>query len=156
MIKHFKLFRQKYLRVHHGYTVSGALYWLWLKLRRKDIRIEGGCNCCGRCCRSISLEGSRGWFRSIDEFTVLKEKNPDYYRFVQTGRDEAGYLLFSCSWLGTDNRCQNYQERMSLCDRFPEKSLFFCGGQLPEGCGYRLTEIVSFHHCLRREMKKHL
>jgi len=154
MIKGFNRLRLKFRQIFTRYTVAGGCYWLWLKLRKKDIRIEGRCNCCGRCCRSISLEGPNGWLRDKDEFTELRKNNPDYRRFVLIGQDDEGFLLFSCSWISQDNLCRNYRKRLPMCDRFPERSLFFCGGRLPDGCGFEVREVVPFSSHLRREMKK--
>lgn len=41
-----------------------------------------------------------------------------------------------------------------MCRNFPEKSLLFSGGSLPEGCGYNYTTVKPFGKVLAEQLKK--
>ncbi len=69
---------------------------------------------------------------------------PEYERFVVSGKDSQGFLQFSCTWLTEKGGCQNHDNRLPLCRKFPDKSLHFCGGMLPDGCGYSISEVKPF------------
>lgn len=127
----------------------------WLKITKKELAVTGSCLCCGNCCRSLSLEGPRGWLRSPAAFASLVQKNPQFSRFVVTGKESSGYLLFQCKRLGEDGLCSDYEDRPSVCRGFPHKDLLFCGGTLPAGCGYQFIETKSFRRVLGEKIKRH-
>ena len=109
---------------------------------------------CGACCKRICLEGRNGWLRSGEDFEKIVKKYPEYARFEIIGKDQQGFLLFSCSWCTPQGTCQDYENRLPLCAKFPESSLVFAGGELPANCGYQFTKVVSFEKILRQELKK--
>ncbi len=135
-------------------SLSGFLYYLKLRLSGKTIIVTGSCNGCGTCCRSISLESEGGWLRSEKKFRRIVEDFPKYSRFEITGRDEQGFLLFSCTWVTPEGICRDYENRLPLCSAFPESSLVFAGGKLPPNCGYSFSEVVPFDKVLKNEIKK--
>jgi hypothetical protein len=100
------------------------------------------------------------WNRREDGFVPKKKFNrivedfPKYGRFEITGRDDQGFLLFNCNWVTSEGICRDYENRLPLCRAFPETSLVFAGGKLPQNCGYNFSEVVSFEKILTREMKK--
>lgn len=136
------------------FSLVGLCRLFWLKLRGKEILVIGSCHGCGKCCNSISLEGSEGWLRSEKSFQRVIEKYPEYGRFTVIGRDAQGYLLFRCTLCTTEGTCSAYEERLPLCRRYPESSLVFAGGRLLPDCGYNFAEVVPFAKVLGRELKK--
>ena len=135
-------------------SLVGFLCFLRLKLSGKTILVSGSCNGCGTCCKSISLESEGGWVRSEKKFNRIVEDFPKYGRFEITGRDDQGFLLFNCNWVTSEGICRDYENRLPLCRAFPETSLVFAGGKLPQNCGYNFSEVVPFEKILTREMKK--
>lgn len=115
-----------------------------MRVMGKELLVNGSCNCCGDCCRKINLEGERGWLRSEKDFLDVLQDYPEYERFVMTGKDEQGFLQFSCSWLNGEGHCRDHENRLALCTNFPDKSLHFCGGVLPPGCGFAINEVRPF------------
>lgn len=137
-----------------SFSLHGFCRFLWLKLRGKSILVTGSCHGCGRCCRSICLEGNEGWLRSEKSFQRIVDKYPEYERFTIIGRDPLGFLLFSCTWCTAQGTCLDYERRLPLCRKYPESSLLFAGGRLLSGCGYRFVEVVPFAKVLRQELKR--
>lgn len=137
-----------------SYTLSGLLQYLWMKLRKKSILVGGSCHICGTCCRRLSLEGKNGWLRSLKEFEETVKEYPEYSRFEMVCRDKNGYLVFNCIFCTPEGGCSDYENRLDLCKNFPEKSLHFCGGSLPEKCGYYFMFVKPFDTVLSEEMKK--
>ena len=135
-------------------SLVGFLHYLRLKLAGKNILVTGSCNGCGTCCKSISLESEGGWVRSEKKFERIVEDFPQYSRFEIIGKDKQGFLLFNCNWVTPEGICCDYDNRLPLCRAFPEKSLVFAGGKLPQNCGYNFSEVVPFEKILSRELKK--
>lgn len=136
------------------FSLLGIYKYFSLKLRGKSIIVTGSCRACGACCRSICLEGREGWLRSQKAFNEVIIRYPEYRRFEIIGKDHQGFLLFNCTWCTVLGNCADYENRLPLCDNFPESSLVFSGGQLPVNCGYRFTEVVPFEKILKQEIKK--
>jgi Fe-S-cluster containining protein len=110
----------------------------------KELLVTGSCHGCGNCCRKINLEGERGWLRSEKDFIAVLSDYPEYTRFSITGKDDQGFLQFSCTWVTDAGLCRDHENRLSLCTTFPDKSLHFCGGTLPFGCGFVINEVRPF------------
>ncbi len=130
------------------------LYFLFLKIRRKELMTGGFCNGCGRCCHRISLHNGKRWLRSEDEFMQLVKEQPEFSRFTLIDRDTDGFLVFRCSLVTAEGLCGDYDNRLPLCRNFPEKTLPFCGGKLPAGCGYYFCEVTPFSKILQQELKQ--
>lgn len=143
-----------HLKKIRSFSLFGLFRYFFLKLRGKSILVAGSCRGCGTCCRNISLEGRDGWLRLEKNFREIYEQYPEYKRFEVVGKDSQGFLLFSCNWCTPQGTCLNYEERLGLCRKFPESSLVFAGGQLPDNCGYRFTEVVPFETILSKELQK--
>lgn len=136
------------------YSFVGFLRYLRLKIMGKELLITGACQSCGKCCRKINLEGVGGWFRSKEDFLEAIKDYPDYKRFEITGKDEQGFLLFSCNWLTDTGHCRDHDNRLELCKSFPDKNLYYCGGTLPSGCGYSIREVRPFKKYLSDEVEE--
>ncbi len=136
-----------------SYSLQGLVRWIFLKLRKKELMIEGSCNGCGKCCNKINLNSSKGWVRTEEEFQRVCSLYPKYERFNVLGKDSQGFLQFSCSWVTKEGLCKDYQKRLEICKRFPSKSLHFCGGGLPQGCGYSIATVTPFSKVLEKEVK---
>lgn len=136
------------------YSLTGLLCYLYLRMQGKTILVTGNCLSCGSCCLNLSLEGADGWLRSEKAFREIVATYPEYSRFLISGRDSQGFLLFSCSWRTAQGICADYEKRLTLCRKFPESSLVFAGGQLPPTCGYRFTAGVPFQKILDAVVQK--
>lgn len=135
-------------------SIAGWWRHLRLRLTGKELILTGHCQQCGTCCRRLQLEQKNHWLRSKREFRALVKAHPEFSRFVICDRDRQGLLVFNCQSLGADNRCQDYENRPQLCRDFPNKGIFFCGGSLPKGCGYTLSEGIPFDKLLQQHDKK--
>ena len=144
----------KKLRRIFAFSLSGALYYLWLKIRGKTIVVRGRCRGCGSCCMKLCLENKAGWLRSESVFREILITHPEYERFEITGRDSTGLLLFRCTWCTPQGTCLHYNNRLDLCKKFPEKSLPFAGGKLPVNCGYSFEVVTPFEIVLKKELKR--
>ncbi len=134
--------------------LSGWLRHLRLRLQKRELVIRGHCHQCGSCCRRIQIQQGRRWIRSQRVFKQLVRAYPEYARFNIIGRDTHGLLLFDCTWLQEDNTCANHAQRLDICRNFPTKAIFFCGGQLPSGCGYKVEEVTSFARILQDKIEQ--
>jgi Fe-S-cluster containining protein len=135
-----------------NFTAKGCLRYLHLRFTGKAVRVQGECNLCGRCCRKISLEANGRWIRSEREFKRLVKINPEFERFKAVERDSLGFILFSCSWYLPEGICKDHENRLDICKKFPDKSLYFSGANIPSGCGYRFTVGVPFARMLKENM----
>ncbi len=137
-----------------SYSIQGILRFLHLKIRGKEYFISGSCNRCGNCCRKISLKTSKGWIRSEEHFKKMVKEHEDFDRFVITGKDEQGFLQFTCSWLLPSGECRDHVNRLAICRKYPSKSLMFCGGHIPEECGYTIETVTPFRKILEEETRR--
>lgn len=92
--------------------------------------------------------------RSKEDFIRVCKAFPEYERFRMTGTDEQGFIQFSCNWLTAEKICKDYENRLAICRKFPGKSLHFCGGGLPVGCGYAIKAVTPFSQVLARQLKE--
>lgn len=146
--------RLQFFKELRSFSLIGIFKYLSLKFRGKSILVTGSCRGCGTCCKSICLEGSDGWLRSRKTFEKIVKKYPEYARFEIIGKDQQGFLLFSCTWCTPQGTCRDYENRLPLCSNFPEISLIFSGGKLPVNCGYSFSEVVPFEKILSQELKR--
>ncbi len=135
------------------FSISGFLYFCFLQLRGKELIVGGSCHACGRCCHRISLHDGSRWLRRKEDFARLVAEQPEFGRFTVIDTDKEGFLVFSCSVVTENGQCGDYQERLPLCRKFPEKTLPFCGGKLPAGCGYYFREVVPFRKILQQKLE---
>jgi len=140
-------------KILSSYSLIGLIRYLRIRLMGKELLVTGSCRCCGNCCRKINLQGAQGWLRSVKDFKEVVADYPEYERFQIIGKDDQGYLQLSCSWLDAAGLCRDHENRFSLCKNFPDKTLHFCGGALPSGCGYRISEVRPFSRYLADEVK---
>lgn len=124
-------------------------YRKWrLKRKRKAVVIRGSCNLCGRCCQSICLQIDGKWLKKIKHFRKAAGEDESLARFEVCGRTEEGFLLFACTCLNENGTCNDYENRPQLCRKFPSPSIFLQLGELPEGCGFRMSTEVDFEQVL--------
>lgn len=135
-----------------NYTLQGWFRYAHIRLTGKALRVQGECNLCGRCCRRISLEANGRWIRSEREFNHLVKTHPEFRRFEIIDKDSSGYLLFSCSWYLPEGICKDHHNRLPICKKFPDKSLYFSSAGVPRGCGYYFTVGVPFAKLLQENM----
>ena len=121
-------------------------------LRRKYYR-TGNCLGCGKCCQKIYVQTCKHVIQEEKEFERLKLLHRFYTYLTVVDKDETG-LVFSCSNLDKEtNLCKGHKNRPGICRRYPQEELFRMGGELSEGCGYKMLPIISFAEILGKEMK---
>jgi len=136
------------------YSISGWFRFLRMKFAGRMVAVSGSCNLCGRCCRRVSLEAGGRWLRSEAEFKRLVKNYQEYERFTMIGRDGQGFLLFTCSWYDEETGvCRDHDHRLEICRNYPDIDLYFTGGEIHNGCGYRFSEVVPFEKFLNRELE---
>lgn len=124
-------------------------------LRRKYYR-KGNCLGCGKCCKKIYVQTSKHVIQDEKEFEKLKFLHEFYTYLTIVEKDETG-LVFSCSNLDEKtNLCKIHKKRPGICRRYPQEELFRMGGELSEGCGYKMVPIIPFAEILDNQLKKHL
>lgn len=144
----FKSFR------FEGLSVKSILKNAWNKIRGKELVVFGSCTGCGQCCQCINLRGKDGWIRTEKQFKKLCETNPQYSRFYIVSDEKSDYLQFDCSLYDDQNGCKDYDNRLNICRKYPDKSLILRGGKLVEGCGYTIKSTIPFKKYLEEESKK--
>ena len=120
----------------------------------RRIVVYGSCRQCGRCCRGMSLvfEGVR--VKNERQFKKLVKRKPEYGRFFISGRSERGFPEFSCSWQTPEGACRDHENRLDICAGFPTRTMYYLGGELPPGCGYRFVNRGKFEAVLKRTKKE--
>jgi len=119
---------------------------------RREVEIVGQCNACGECCRGILIKDEGRWMTRTSQFENLVKARPEHDRFLYTGRDDFGFLTFTCKKLGDDNLCTSYEDRPALCRNYPTKSLYYQGADLRADCGYSFR-CVTFTDVLLRRLR---
>lgn len=114
-----------------------------LRGKKGYVRV-GSCAHCGACCRNISLSIDGKKLYTEQEFDQLKAQEPIYGYFKPFARDDTGALLFECSALNEQNRCNIHSMRPSVCRSYPSLALMQQGKELPVNCGYRLYPPEDF------------
>jgi hypothetical protein len=102
------------LRQLRSFTLPGLFRYIMLRSRGKALFVRGHCNVCGACCRSVCLEDEKGWLRSEKRFLKIIDLYPEYGRFVVSGKDRDGNLLFTCTWLTAEGFCRDHEDRKSV------------------------------------------
>ncbi|MGE4553547.1 MAG: YkgJ family cysteine cluster protein [Desulfovibrionaceae bacterium] len=111
---------------------------LALRLLPGGVEVTGYCRRCGQCCRRLSLWTGGDWLRTDEDVRRFLRERPEYDRLVPVGHEDDGRLVFTCTWLGPDNRCRDHDERLPLCRDYPGPELWLAGVNLPASCGFRL------------------
>lgn len=117
---------------------------------RRDVEIIGQCKLCGDCCHDILLSDKNRWLKTDKQYKALCETDPRYKRFVNTGKNEFGQMIFSCS-KQENNICTCYEDRMAICRQHPSKSLYYQGGWLRRECGYSFKTTTFRDVFMRRK-----
>lgn len=88
------------------------------------------------------------------EFEKLKLLHRFYTYLTVIDTDETG-LVFSCTNLDSEtNLCKAHKNRPGICRRYPQEELFTMGGDLSEGCGYKMVPVIPFSEILDKELRK--
>jgi Fe-S-cluster containining protein len=130
-------------------------YRKWrLKKTRKTVVLRGSCNLCGSCCQSICLQVEGKWLKKEKHFRKAVAEDKSLARFDICGKTKQGYLKFSCNCLNKNGTCDDYQNRPLLCRSFPAPSIFLQFGELPPGCGFRMSTEIDFEQILKKAIEK--
>jgi hypothetical protein len=127
---------------------------LFLKQPKRIIVIQGACKKCGSCCREINLCEDGKWVLKKSHFLKMVVETPEYERLHITGKNKNGILNFSCTWLNSDNQCQDYQNRLDICKVFPNKMFIKNQDELPKGCGFKVIHHSSFDAMLKQTIRR--
>lgn len=120
-------------------------------LGRKYYR-EGNCLGCGRCCKKIYVKTHRHVIQDEKDFEKLKLLHKFYTYLTVIDKDETG-LVFACSNLDEEtNLCKIHKSRPGICRRYPQEELFTMGGEITEGCGYKMVPIITFAEILKKKL----
>lgn len=115
-----------------------SCYWEFLSYfvpERQSYEITGNCNKCGKCCETIYA----AYMYSEDEFKLMQKIFPSYKRFYIKYKDTNGNLVFGCKYLTEENLCGDYENRPSVCKKYPQKRLAKYA-EMPDGCGYKVNK----------------
>ncbi len=107
-----------------------------------DYKITGSCNQCGQCCKKIF--STNLYYKS--EFDLMKKFYKPLKRFNVIGKDKYKRLVLSCSLLGKDNKCTDYENRLNFCKAYPFDRLN--GGVLLKDCGFQKVPLKEFKNYL--------
>lgn len=121
-----------------------------MKKKKQTVVIRGSCKMCGKCCNNISLYIDSKWLKSKRQFSNATQKYDYLCRFEICGKTETGQLKFSCKCLSKDGTCDDYENRPNLCKTFPSPSIFVQYGELPSGCGFRMSTELDFEKVLEQ------
>lgn len=108
---------------------------------------------CGNCCRSISLYIDGKWLKKEKQFLKAVAEDESLSRFEICGKTEEGYLKFECTCLNKNGTCDDYKNRPLLCHNFPSPTIFLQFGELPAGCGFRMSTEIDFEKVLHDAQK---
>lgn len=127
--------------------------FIYTKILRKKYYKKGNCLGCGSCCRKIYVQTSRHVIQDEKEFEKLRLLHRFYSYLSVVDKDETGLVFSCCNLDEKTNLCKIHKKRPGICRRYPQDELFTMGGDLSEGCGYKMVPIVSFAEVLERKIK---
>lgn len=128
--------------------------FIYTKLLRRKYYKAGQCLGCGNCCKKIYVKTHNHVVQEEKEFEKLKLLHRFYTYLKIVDKDDTG-LVFECSNLDNKtNLCKIHKKRPGICRRYPQEELFTMGGELSEGCGYKMAPIISFSEVLEQKIKK--
>ncbi len=145
----------RFKNIFFSYSLQGLFRYFSLVISGKEYLLSGGCNGCGNCCRKIHLKTNQGWIRKEEHFLNMIKTHTEFQRFKCVGTDNQGFLQFSCQWLLPSGLCKDHENRLEICQKYPSKSLMFCGGHIPQECGYRIERGVPFKKVLEQESSRY-
>jgi len=123
-----------------------------VKILKKKFYRKGNCLGCGSCCKKIYVRTSKHVIKDEEEFKNLRFLHRFYSYLTVVDKDDVG-LVFSCSNLDLEtNLCKIHKTRPGICRRYPQEALFDIGGELSEGCGFKMVPILSFAEVLKKEI----
>ena len=128
--------------------------WLSPKPPKRVVEIHGECRKCGSCCKCINVCEAGKWLSKKSHFMKMVAEKPEYERLYITGKNRDGTLNFSCSWLDSNNKCKDYDNRLDICKVFPNKMVITSQGEIPEGCGYSFNIHSSFDAVLTKTIRR--
>lgn len=124
--------------------------FFYTKLLKRKYYRTGKCNGCGRCCRKIYVKNFKHVINDEKEFEKLQYLHRFYSYLKIIGKDETG-LIFECTNLNPEtNKCKIHKSRPGICRRYPQEELLSMGGELSQGCGYKLEPIIPFSEVLKK------
>jgi hypothetical protein len=108
----------------------------------------GQCNCCGSCCKNISIKHGKKIIQTPEQFEALQRKFPVYRMFRIMDNADNG-LIFQCVYLNDETgKCTNYENRPPICRNYPHEVIFKLGGSLADSCGYYFKPLKPFNRVL--------
>jgi hypothetical protein len=128
--------------------------WLFSNQPETIYEIQGACKQCGSCCKNINLCEAGKWVSKKSHFQKMVAENAEYARLTITGKNKKGTLIFSCTWLDANNHCKDYDNRLDICQMFPNKMVITNQGEIPEGCGYSIRIHRSFDVVLKNTIRR--
>jgi hypothetical protein len=128
--------------------------WLFSRQPKSIIEIQGECRKCGSCCKNMNLCEAGKWVSKKSHFIKMVAENPEYERLYITGKNKEGTLIFSCSWLDSNNICKDYDNRLDICKAFPNKMVIKNQGEIPDGCSYTVKIHSSFDVVLKKTIRR--
>lgn len=127
--------------------------FFYTKILKQKFYRTGNCLGCGRCCKKIYVKHGRHVIQDEKEFNRLKYLHVFYTYLTVVEKDETG-LVFSCSNLNPEtNLCDIHDKRPGICRRYPQEAIFSMGGEISDGCGYKMSPIITFSEILEKEIK---
>ena len=124
--------------------------FFYIKILKRKYYRTGKCNECGRCCRKIYVKNFKHVIKDEKEFEKLQYIHRFYSYLKVIGKDETG-LIFECTKLDAKtNKCTIHKSRPGICRRYPQEEMLSMGGELSEGCGYKLEPIIPFSEVLEK------
>lgn len=127
--------------------------FIYTKVLKRRYYRKGNCLGCGKCCKKIYVQTHKHVIQDEKEFEKLKLLHRFYTYLTVIDKDETG-LVFTCSNLDEKtNLCKNHKNRPGICKRYPQEELFNMGGELSEGCGYKMIPIITFAEILDKKLK---
>lgn len=94
------------------------------------------------------------WIKKKKQLVKAQNKYDYMQRFEICGKTETGCLKFICKHLSEKGHCMDYENRPDLCKNFPAPTIFVQYGQLPEGCGFRMSTELDFEKVLEQAVNR--
>ena len=124
--------------------------WDWIKC--ETFWVAGGCRHSGNCCNHLMIMVDGHAVNTRTDFHHHVSTKPSHTMFKPTYRNDSDQIAyFSCSKLGPQSLCQDYDNRPQMCRNYPASN-FLLGSSLYQGCGF----VVAFKERVPRVTNKHL
>lgn len=133
---------------HRGFSK-----FCWDVIKCELFYVGGGCKHSGYCCTHLKIKFNNVVIQNDVQFHEMASSHSVLKRFIPVFfQDQKKINYFTCSSLGSNNFCNDYETRPNFCRNYPY-NIFLEYDYIRQGCGYFVRLKREFFPKNRRLQK---